>query len=412
MKNQHSLKIAVIVGKFPMVSETFIINQIGFLRQAGHQVDILCLGKKKRDFIHNEVISKYNLMEDVFVFKWRDIMPLNKLDRLLKATNILFRSIKTKTFFRLLASLNPVKYRADAINFNQFFRAYFKHFFAVNNYDVVHIHFADNAVQLIKQLHGFKKRVVVTFHGYDAHNYDASFYSELIKLDNIKYTVNTNFTMQKVIELGFPDNIITILPVGLDTSFFKPIKKEHKEFTVLFVGRLIEFKAPLLAIKIVERLNDKKQLKVHLDIIGTGDRFEECQQYIESNNLSDFITLLENKSQKEIKDYMNLSDVFLFPGIRDKKGRCENQGLVVQEAQSMKLPVIISDVGGIKEGIINNETGFVINANDKEGFVENLELLINDPIKLKVIGENGRNYVVKNYDNLVLGNKLLEIYKI
>ncbi len=404
------LNIAVVVGQFPMVSETFIINQIGFLRQSGHQVDILCLGKKNGYFNNNEVISRYNLMENVFVFKWLDLMPIHKLDRLIKATSILFKSIKTKSFFKLIASLNPIKYRDDAINFNQFFRVYFNHYFAVNNYDIIHIHFANNAVRLLKQLKYFENRVVVTFHGYDAHNFDASYYSELLKRNHIRYTVNTEFTKQKVINLGFPENRITILPVGLDTSFFKPNKKEHKVFTVLFVGRLIELKAPHIAINIIEKLIGNEQLKFQLNIIGEGEYFEKCKRQISERKLNNFVTLLGNKSQKELKDNMNGSDVFLFPGIVDKKGRCEAQGLVVQEAQAMELPVLVSNVGGIKEGVKDGETGYVLTENDIDGFADKLEYLMSNPELLKEMGKKGRKFVIDIYDNAVLGENLLKVY--
>jgi colanic acid/amylovoran biosynthesis glycosyltransferase len=107
---------------------------------------------------------------------------------------------------------------------------------------------------------------------------------------------------------------------------------------------------------------------------------------------------------------MNAADLFLFPGIIDKNGRCEAQGLVVQEAQAMKLPVIVSNVGGMKEGIVDNKTGFVVKENDINGFVEKLEFLINNSNKKEAMGEAARAFVVKNYDSTILGEQLLYLY--
>src|SRR5690606_20694081 len=103
--------------------------------------------------------------------------------------------------------------------------------------------------------------------------------------------------------------------------------------------------------------------------------------------------------------------IFLFPGIHDPdSGRCETQGLVVQEAQAMEIPVIVSDVGGIKYGMIDGVTGFVVREGDVEGFVRKIKQLVFDPGLRNKMGRAGRMFVVERYDNRVLGKKLEEIY--
>ncbi len=412
MKNQHSLKIAVIVGKFPTVSETYIINQIGYLKQSGHKILILCTRHIVKDYMANAAIDTNNLMDDVINFTWRELMPLIKYHRLFKILKILIKSIGSSSFKELVKSLNVFKYKGNAINGSQFFREYFKQYFVINNFDVVHIHFADNAVYLSNHLKNFKNRVVVTFHGYDAHNFNKSFYSELLKINNIQYTVNTKFTRQKILALGFPESAITILPVGLDTSFFRPTVKGQAGINILFVGRLIELKGSLIAINIIEELIKKGYLLIHLHIIGEGEDYEKCKKQIIDKKLNDFVSLHGHKSQEGIKEHMNISDIFLFPGIIDSMGRCEAQGLVVQEAQAMQLPVFVSNIGGVKEGVLNEITGYVVKEKGINGFVEKLEYLINNPITLKTMGEKGRRFVIDRYDNKVLGEKLLKIYRL
>lgn len=404
------LKIAFITGQFPVVSETFIINQIGFLKEKGHLIDILCLGKKHIEFEPNEIINTFNLLDSTILFTWRALMPLNKFKRLLKVLTVIKQSYKHKLFFKMMGTLNPFYYGFNAINFSQFFKTYHLYYFKLHNYDVVHIHFADHAVQLYEQLVNYCGKITVTFHGYDTHNFDSEFYKQLQTLKRIKYTVNTNFTKSKVLALGFTESQITVLPMGLDTTFFKPEKIAHNVFNILFVGRLIELKAPMLAILIIESLIKQSILNIHLNIIGSGSEYDRCNNYIKSNNLGTFVTLHHNKSQKEVKYFMNTSDVFLFPGIVDDSGRCETFGLVLQEAHAMELPVIISDVGGMQEGIIPNITGFVVKENDIDGFVDCLKLLINNPTKRDEMGKAGRAFTIKNYDNKILGQQLLKLY--
>lgn len=404
------LKIAVVVGKFPTVSETFIINQMGFLKKSGHQIQILCLGEKNSNFVGNDVVEKFHLMKDTHLFTWHKFMPYSKLLRLKKMFGILFKTKNSRIFWKLIQSLNVLKYGLDAIKLNQFFKAYYQYYFVIEEFDVLHIHFADNAMLIWDQISQFKNKLVVTFHGYDAHKFDSNYYSRLIKRESIHYTVNTKYTEQKIIDLGFPKEKISILAVGLDTQFFSPNKKEHTSFNVLFVGRLIEFKSPISAIKIIESLKTHTTNQIHLNIIGSGDEASRCQKYISDHNLNDYISLLGAKTQNEIRDYMNISDVFLYPGIIDKSGRCENQGLVIQEAQSMEIPVIISDVGGMHYGMIDKESGYVIRENDLKGFEERLLHLILHPNEMQRMGKAGRKFVAKNYDNEVIGQQLLELY--
>ena len=404
-------KIAIVVGVFPSVSETFIINQIAFLKQSGHKVQILCTRHIVKNTVSNAVVKTHDLMNDTLEFAWRKLMPVKLLSRVFMVLQVLIKSVVTSGFWPLLKSLNVFKYNSGVFNFHQFFKVYYQHYFAIHNFDVVHIHFADNAVYLIEHLKRFNNKIVISFHGYDAHKFTASFYKPLLKLNNINYTVNTNYIKQKILRLGFPNSKISILPVGLDTSFFKPNlkKKPLKTFNILFIGRLIELKAPLLAIQIVEQLL-RKHKSIHLDIIGQGEQFSTCETYIKKHNLGKHIQLLGDKSQLEIKTILDNTDIFLFPGIIDAIGRCENQGLVIQEAQAMELPVMVSDVGGMKEGLIDNETGFVIPEKDIDGFVEKLEFLMHHPKIRHDMGKAARDFVINRYDTNILGIQLLNLY--
>ncbi|WP_242091623.1 glycosyltransferase family 4 protein [Aestuariivivens sediminicola] len=404
-----SLKIAFVVGVFPVISETFIINQLEILKEKGHQLSILCTREVNENSINNPLVSKNKLLKSAIKFTPKGLIKKNK--GLLNKFKILLRSAGTKAFFPLLKSFRHlILGNIDSFN-QQFSKAYFKYFFSVHCFDVVHIHFADNAVHLLEQIKIFDGKIVVTFHGYDAHNYPADYFKGLQSLSHITYTVNSNYTKQKVMELGFPHKNTHVLPVGLDTSFFKPEENNNKDsFNILFVGRLIPLKAPLLAIKIVEQLIGIIDKKIIFNIIGMGDCFLECKTYIEQNNLTKDISLLGSKSQVEVKNLMNSADVFLYPGIVDDSGRCESQGLVIQEAQAMQLPVIVSDVGGMKEGVLNGKTGYVINENDIGGFVDKLLLLINNTEMLSEMGVKGRQFVIANYDSTILHKKWLEIY--
>lgn len=400
MKNKKQLKIALITGAFPTISETFVVTQVKGLIEAKQKVDFYCLRFNTFDIKASQTqILKAKLLskKDILKNKKKNILKILKVSR-------------SKLFLPILKSLNIFKYGLKAINGTQLLKTYYTHFFSFNSYNIIHIHFADNAVYLLPLLRVFKGKIIVTFHGYDAHKYNAEFYKALKALPNVSYTVNTHFTKTKIMALGFAEAKINILPVGLNTSFFKPSKTLSNVFNIVFVGRLIPFKAPLLAIEIFERLIKKGYTNCHLHIVGSGEQMESCKSYISKNKLENIIDLHGNMSQNAIKDIMNISNLFLFPGIVDKKGRCENQGLVIQEAQSMQLPVLVSDVGGIKDGLMDKVTGFVLPEKDIEAFVSKIAFLIDNKSIAEDMGKKGRVFVQQNYDNKILVNQVIKIY--
>lgn len=397
------LKIAVITGLFPTVSETFVVNQILALKKTGLNVDLFCL-KKNTDILHGTP-NQINVVKEL---DWRKFMPEPSGTRVLKIIEILINSMTKKDVFKRL--FKALFYNSK-INTHYFFKTYFNYFFKIKNYDVIHVHFGNNAVRLLPQLKHFNKKIIITFHGFDIHNYDKDYYKELFLIKNIEFTTNTNFAKLKLINLGVLGFKVTVLPDGIDTSFFSPNKKEHSRFNILFVGRLIKLKAPLLAIQIAEKIIKKEFENIHLTIVGDGDEYVNCNAYLKKHNLGAFVSLVGEKSQEEIVQYMNHSDVFLFPGIIDEQGRCETQGLVLREAQAMEVPVVISDVGGMHEGVINGKTGCVLPANNIEAFSDVLIEFINNPLKQKAMGEAGRSFILKHYDNTVLVKSLLEIYQ-
>ncbi|WP_242117937.1 glycosyltransferase family 4 protein [Aestuariivivens sediminicola] len=402
------MKIAVIVSKFPALTETFIVNQLVFLKSSGHTVHIYAQKLDTENAYINPLIERYNLLVDAQELNWRNFMPYNKWQRYVHIWRTLMHS--SSLFWALLKSLNIFIYGLSALNGNQFFRTKYLNHFALEKYDVVHVHFANNALNIIEMLNNFQNKKVVSFHGYDAHRFDASFYKPLREISDISYVVNTKYTRDKVVKLGFNTSRISIIPVGVDSSFFISRKRTNMSINVLFVGRLIKLKAPLFSIKIIEKLIKQYNFQVYFNIIGDGKEYDKCFRYITENNLEKFVHLLGEKAPDEVKNYMNSSDIFLFPGICNENGRCEAQGLVIQEAQSMELPVVISDAGGMSEGIINGKTGFVVNEKDLDGFVDRIIFLIQNPEKRKEMGKAGRLFVVKHYDNEILGNKLLELY--
>ena len=105
----------------------------------------------------------------------------------------------------------------------------------------------------------------------------------------------------------------------------------------------------------------------------------------------------------KVREYLTEIDVYaLVSGI-------DMSPLTLQEAQLMKKPVVATNVGGIPELMKNNETGFLVERGDANGWIEKLSLLINDKEKRKSMGENGRKFVEKNFNWNKIARDFLDI---
>ncbi|MDX1718749.1 MAG: glycosyltransferase [Salegentibacter mishustinae] len=405
------LKIAFVVPSFPTTTETFIVNQICNLLDMGHEVTIFAISRSENFILHQNHLV-YNLMAKTVYLK---DFKVSKLQRYFYFLAFLLRNRTNIDFRKLGKMFNYKRHGKKAFNLRNFTK--YRWILNLGKFDIFHAHFGKAGAYIadIKSF-GFcaNTPLVTSFHGYDIHpGYMSDYkknYTDLFKEANL-FTVNTCYTKSLLQELQ-PNVKIELLPVGLDTQKFKKqLSSPSPTFSILFVGRLTNFKAPDLAVKIInELIRVRGHKNISLCLVGEGEMRDHLTELIAQFDLQEYVEMKGAISQEEIIKLMAVSKLFLLPGIYDQHGRAETQGLVIQEAQAMELPVVVSNAGGMKYGLLDGETGFVIEEGNIEGYVDKIESLIKDEGLRKQMGQKGRRFVVDNYDSKVLGNKLQEFY--
>ncbi|MFD1095228.1 glycosyltransferase [Salegentibacter chungangensis] len=405
------LRIAFLVPAFPTISETFIVNQIVELKERGHQVMIFAFQKNETENVQ-ELVKEFRLMESSI---FHHLPTSGKPQRYLNFFQFLIDRRKDVDFKRLFKIFSYKNFGKKAFNLSYFTR--YQWMLEQGEFDIIHAHFGQSGAYVAEmKAYGYLKsaKLITTFHGYDIHpaklEQYKSVYRDLFAFSDV-ITCNTPYTFSLLDKLGF-NKPARVLPVDLDTSRFKPasIRRSKNKFLLLFVGRLVKFKAAQLTVEILNILNDRGYTNSELVIIGEGPEKNKVLELINKYGFQERVLLTGALKQADIINFMNKADVFLFPGITDSNGRAENQGLVIQEAQAMELPVIVSDAGGMKYGMLNGETGFVVKKNDLETFADKVEELINNEALRIEMGKKGRKFVIENYDSKILGTQLENIY--
>jgi len=202
----------------------------------------------------------------------------------------------------------------------------------------------------------------------------------------------SNASKNEIINFGIDKNKVNRFRYWIDLDYFRLMdkvktrerKKISNNFTVLFVGRLIEKKGVALLLNIARKLN-----YIQFVFIGVGPLESTLISASEDNNN---IKFLGKKKNKNLVDYYNVADIFCIPSLYE-----EGYGRVVVEAIACGVPVVGSNKGGIKEALDNSVS---ILADPTEA---NMELAIlelyNDENKLKKLSSNcyaySRNFFSK-----------------
>jgi len=234
IQNSDSLKIGFIIGGFPSLPETFILNQITGLIDRGHLVYIFPK-YEKRGISHRE-ISSYDLNTSALY-----VIPFhqNILIRYIKAIPVIFKFFITDKK-QVANSLNIFKFGKQALSLRIFYQILP---FLNKNIDIIQVHYADylDRAILLKKT-GFKAPVILMIHGYDLRNLIESngrAYSENFEFAD-KILAISEYTYKTLIGLGIPEEKVVLHPVGIDTKRFNSIARLPKninEIIILSVGR-------------------------------------------------------------------------------------------------------------------------------------------------------------------------------
>lgn len=410
----RKLNIAFVLNAFPLISETFILNQIIYLIDQGHTISIYSLYKGDYNKIHNKV-KQYELIEKTIFIP---AIPTSFCGRLVVIYRLLKNNFSVTIVCGLIKSLNFLKFGRRSLSL---YMSYIYLFFLdINQYDIIHGHFG-NIGELIANLKRTglinKPKIIISFHGSDISPDKIELYK--VKYKNLfKYTdlitLNSLYSMEIFSQITnkYLDKVV-VLPVGLDIDFYVIRRDRSLDscINILFCGRLIPMKGVKYAIDIIHNLIMKGYTNLRFTIVGEGPEETNLLEQINNLGLETKVFFYGSRTQEELVEVYENSDIFLFSVIKDPiSGRCETQGLVVQEAQAMELPVVVSNVGGVSYGVLDNVTGFVVGEGDINGFVDALDLLIQSPDLRKKMGKKGREFIKNNFDIHLLGNKLELIY--
>ena len=255
----------------------------------------------------------------------------------------------------------------------------------------VHAHFTGMAARTAFWVHRF---FPVTF-SFTAHANDIfaprNFEIGLDKLvDTARAIVTVSDFARKFLQERFPERADRMRRIynGLNLAEFGRADFSSSPPLILAVGRLIAKKGFADLICACGLIAERGK-SFRCEIIGEGPLENELRGQIERLNLQNRVALSGAKPQGEVRQRLAAANVFVLPSIIDPEGGMDNLPTVIMEAMATALPVVSTNIGGIPEMVIENETGFLLEPADASALADAIEKVIDDRLLAQRLGHAG-----------------------
>jgi len=292
--------------------------------------------------------------------------------------------------------------------------------------DIVHTHAAKAGALGRKAAKACKVPVIVhTYHGHVFHSYFGKAKTALYKFIERRLAKQSDgiiaiSPLQKD-ELSLqhkicPPEKITVIPLGFDLHKFQENLPEKRlqtrtkyqlsedEVAVAIVGRLAPIKNHTLFLDAVEQVL-KQGVKARFFIVGDGS---------EKAMITERVNQLNALYGECIHCTSWITDIATFNAGMDLIClTSDNEGTPVSliEAQACNLPVISTDVGGVRDIVKDGETGFIVPKKNVDALAEKLTLLINSKEIREKMSQNGWKFVEEQFHYTTLVGNMENYYR-
>ncbi len=293
--------------------------------------------------------------------------------------------------------------------------------------DIVHTHASKAGAIGRRAAYACKVPVIIhTFHGHVFHSYFGKLKTKLFKYIERKLAHKSTAIVaisdiQKK-ELSEIHHICTaekihVIPLGFDLQKFQDNINEKRKTTretyqlqedevaVAIIGRLTKIKNHAFFLEVIENLLQKQHEKVTFFIVGDGELKTEIEEKVNSLNTQYAAKIILTSWITDIASFNAGMDIICLTS--------DNEGTPVSliEAQASNVPVITTDVGGVKDILVEGKTGFVIKKGDLEDYVKKLGNLINNKELRTELSLNGWNFVKEKFHYTRLTRDMEELYR-
>ncbi len=214
---------------------------------------------------------------------------------------------------------------------------------------------------------------------------------------------------------------IEVIPCGTDTTNFRltsktqartKLKLDSREKVILYVGRFDERKGIETLVRAFALLKERDLKNIKLMIVGgssanmpDGAERGRIENIVNELGLKDSTIFVGRIGHDVLPLYYTAADVCVIPS------HYEPFGLVAIEAMACGVPVVASNVGGLKFTIIPEETGLLVEPKDVEAFAEGIQRILFDDLWVRKMRKQASANVNQRFSWTGVAIQLSELYR-
>ncbi|NYS28613.1 glycosyltransferase [Pantoea sp. WMus005] len=402
------MKLTFFTMRFPVASETFVLNQVTHFIDAGYEVEIISV-------FPGDLVNRHAAFDEYgLAAKTHYLLPEEKISIVDKLNQRIRLVLPKVTRPSLLRSLNVRRYGAQSsklllpsivANAKQTFTA---------DVFLVHFGYAGALANKLRELGVLKGKQATVFHGADIsrrhileeHKLD---YVNLFRQSELMLPIS-HLWENKLIEMGCPPEKIHVTRMGIEPEKFnfKPRQAFQTPLRIVSVARLTEKKGLDVAVKASAILKQRGG-QFQYTIIGNGDQDEMMRDFIAREGMEDCVSMPGFKPQEEIRRALSEADIFLLPSKTAADGDMEGIPVALMEAMAVGLPVVSTFHSGIPELIENNVSGWLVEEDDPEALAETLLKLSQGEVDVAPVVAAARHKVETEFNQHIAYGELAQI---
>jgi glycosyltransferase involved in cell wall biosynthesis/aminoglycoside phosphotransferase (APT) family kinase protein len=385
--------MAVLLSRFPLVTETFILREVIELERQGRPVRLVPILHERPEVVHREALpwmgrvlyaplfSAAVAAASLRVLRQRPGQVLRLFGRLAMA------SAGSPGFFVKTLALFPkslwIAERLEAEGAAH-----------------LHAHFATHPATLaliVSSLTGIPWSVTV--HAHDI------FVSRVLlreKLAAARFVRAISRFNRDYLERLYPElqGRVRVIHAGIDPAVYRrlppPPQRRGRIPRILCVASLRPYKGHAVLLEACRLLRDQG-ITFRCELVGDGPLRPELERRIAELGLQDVVRLFGALPQNQVARRLGRSSVFVLPSVVAPDGQMEGIPVALMEAMAAGRPVVASDLSGIPELVQDGVSGFLTRPGDAAGIAAAVKRLIGDPCLGRTVGERGRDKVEREF---------------
>ena len=391
------MRIGLVIPSTPSYSETFFNSKIKGLLENGFEVVVFA----------QTVTSSFNLCKVVKSPKVKG----NRVFVLLNSIKVIFTLLlypkRTIKYFKLLKN-NGYSLK------NITKRIYLNSHILSNGVDWLHFGFTTQAIGSEYVAKAIGAKMAISFRGFDVNVYPLKHkncYIDVWKNVDKVHSIS-QYLVEEAYVLGLKKSVpVSIIRPAVDekvmNDFFSSQKPQNNnELSICTVARLNWIKDLTTALETIKIIKEAySDIKYHIIGDGTVKERERYLFMVKQLDLSDNVIFHYRLEHDKTLEIVGKCDIYLQTSLNE--GFCN----AVLEAQALGKLTIASDVGGLKENIVDDETGWLVSSQNPDLFAKKIIEVIELPeVKKIAVSNNAVSRVLKSFTLSDQNFKFLQFY--